>query len=132
LTLVLLASLFATYYFAQHRRTSDTTTDTLQDYRLLTGPEQIEKTTISDDSTPEYRSAHYQTIAIAYWSSDKEKALSYLLMAENLTPTDKNLLYNIARLYQELGNSNKQSEYEVKASKTVDKQKAPNNEQGVM
>jgi hypothetical protein len=124
--------IFSYYYYSQTKKAKETSDDSAQDYRQLSGQEQIEQTIIPEDASPEYKSAHYQTIAIAYWSTDQTKALNYLLMAEVLTPNDKNLLYNIARLYQQMNNPEKQAEYENKAGKQVETQSAPNNDGGVM
>lgn len=85
----------------------------------LTAAEELEQATFDDDVTDLDKSYHYRAVAAAYSDTDKQKSLEYLLMAEELTPDDKDLLHLIAVTYSELGDIENQRAYEQKAAKEV-------------
>lgn len=94
----------------------------IQTNSTLSAAEEFEQTKLPDDTSAQDRSRHYQIVASLYQQTDKKKALDYLLKAEKLTPTDKDLLYAIAKAYSGLGDTTNQALYEQKSGKKVDTQ----------
>lgn len=86
----------------------------------LSSADELAQAKLPDDMSSTDKSRYYQTVAAAYQPTDKKKALEYLLLAEKLTPNDKDLLYGIAETYFELGDTTNQAVYEQKSGKMVD------------
>ncbi|MCA9330752.1 hypothetical protein KC957_01785 [Candidatus Saccharibacteria bacterium] len=105
------------YY--RHHTSGNTDGGQTQDYLSLPEAEQLINTKLPENASATDRALRYYLIANAYKETDKQKALYYLLEAEKQTPDDKNILYAIAELYHDLGDSAKQAEYEAKAGAKV-------------